>query len=128
MVLVDSSIYIELLRTHRNPARELADAFESVELVGCSVVRCEVLRGVARPESKAQLISFFNLIVHVPTDHHVWEATEDLAWQMDRAGKVLPLPDLIIAVCALRAGAGVLTNDKHFALIPQLQLASWPVV
>ncbi len=125
MVLVDSSIYIGLLRTGRNPAHVLAAAFPSAELLGCSVVRCEVLRGVVRPDSKAQLTSFFDLMAEVETNEIIWRATEDLAWQLDRAGRVIPLPDLLIAVCALRAGAAVLTNDKHFALIPQLQLASW---
>lgn len=125
MVLVDSSVYIELLRGRRNPARELAEAFASIELVGCSVVRCEVLRGMVDPLAKAKLASFFDLLVDIPTDQKVWAATENLAWQLDRAGKVLPLADLIIAVCALQAGATLLTNDKHFALIPRLRLASW---
>lgn len=125
MVLVDSSIYIGLLRAGRSPVLELEETFKSTDLVGCSVVRCEVLRGVIALPARAQLASFFDLLVHVATDHRVWRATEDLAWQLDRAGKVVPLTDLIIAVCALRAGAALLTNDKHFALIPQLQLASW---
>ncbi len=125
MVLVDSSIYISLIRERRNPALVLEEAFGQAELVGCDIVRCEVLRGIAQPELRARLGVFFDVLIHVPTDHRVWRATEELAWQLDRRGKALPLADLIIAVCALRAGAAVLTNDKHFALIPQLQLASW---
>ncbi|HEY5037211.1 MAG TPA: PIN domain-containing protein [Chthoniobacterales bacterium] len=125
MVLVDSSIYIGLLREGRNPVLDLEEAFGGANLVGCDVVRCEVLRGVVRPALKTRLGAFFDVLIHVPTDHRVWQATEDLAWQLDRAGKVLPLTDLVIAVCALRAGASVLTSDAHFALIPQLQLASW---
>ena len=91
----------------------------------CSVVRCEVLRGMVRPEPKTRLSLFFDLLLPVVINRRVWRATEDLAWQLDREGKVLPLPDLIIAACALRVGAAVLTNDQHFALIPQLHLASW---
>lgn len=125
MVLVDSSIYIGLLREHRNPALVLEEAFGQAELVGCDIVRCEVLRGMARPELRARLSVFFDVLIHVPTDYRVWRATEELAWKLDRAGKVLPLADLIIAVCALHAGAALLTTDKHFALIPRLQLASW---
>jgi predicted nucleic acid-binding protein len=125
VVLVDSSIYIGLLREGRNPVLDLEEAFGGTNLVGCDVVRCEVLRGIVRPALKTHLGAFFDVLVHVPTDHRVWQATTDLAWQLDRAGKVLPLPDLVIAVCALRAGASVLTSDAHFAMIPQLQLASW---
>ena len=125
MVLVDSSIYLELVRRRRHPALVLEEAFGEAELVGCSVVRCEVLRGIIRADLRSSLRDFFDLLIHVPTDRQVWQATEDLAWEMDRAGKVLPLADLVIAVCAMRVGAAVLTNDKHFALIPQVRLASW---
>lgn len=125
MLLVDSSVYIQLLRAGRDPVSELAGAFDVTEIVGCSVVRCEVLRGMVRPKAKAHLASFFDLLVYIATDHRVWQATEALAWELDRAGKVLPLTDLVIAVCARQAGAAILTNDRHFEMIPGLRLASW---
>ena len=125
MVLVDSSIYIQLLQAGKDPVHELARSLEVTEIVICNVVRCEVLRGIIRPKVKAHLASFFNLLVCVATDRRVWQATEDLAWQLDREGNVLPFTDLVIAVCALRAGAALLTNDSHFQRVPLLQLASW---
>ncbi len=128
MVLVDTSVYVRLLRSGRDPVAELTGRFESTEIAGCDVVRCEVLRGMIRPKGRADLAAFFACLVHLPMDYRAWQETEDLAWQLDRAGKVLPLPDLIIAVCTLRAGAALLTNDAHFAMIPQLRLASWPGV
>ncbi len=125
MVLVDSSVYIQLMRDGKDPVRTLAKAFDPTEIVGCSVVRCEVLRGIIPPKPKAHLAEFFDLLVHVPTDQRVWQQTEDLAWQLDRKGRVLPLTDLLIAVCALRIGAAVLTLDRHFEAVPDLQLAAW---
>lgn len=113
------------MRDGKDPVRTLAEAFDATELVGCSVVRCEVLRGIIRPKPKAHLAEFFDLLIHVPTDHRVWQQTEDLAWQLDRKGRVLPLTDLLIAVCALRIGAAVLTLDRHFEAVPDLQLAAW---
>ena len=125
MVLVDSSVYIHLLRTGTDPVAALAERFEATELVGCDLVRCEVLRGIIRPKARADLAMFFDLLVHVTMDHRAWQETEDLAWRLDRAGQVLPLTDIIIAVCAFRAGASVLTRDHHFERIPQLPLAEW---
>ncbi len=125
MVLVDTSVYIRLLRARLDPVAELVQRFDSTEIVGCDLVRCEVLRGMIRTEERADLAAFFDVLVHAPMDRRAWRATEELAWKLDRAGNVLPLPDLIIAVCALHAGAALLTNDKHFSLIPQLRLASW---
>ncbi len=104
---------------------ELAARFEPTEIVGCDLVRCEVLRGVIRPKAKIYLTEFFDLLVHVTMDRRAWRETEDLAWRLDRQGKVLPLTDIIIAACAFRAGAEVLTRDRHFELIPDLPLAQW---
>lgn len=125
MVLVDSSVYIHLLRTGGDPVAELTGRFDATEIVGCDLVRCEVLRGVVRPKAKTYLAEFFNLLVHVAMDRRAWEETEELAWKLDRAGAVLPLTDLIIAICALRADAAVLTRDHHFEMIPRLRLAAW---
>jgi predicted nucleic acid-binding protein len=125
VVLVDSSIYIHLIRGGFDPLAALAERFEATELVSCDVVRCEVLRGVIRPKARAELGSFFDLLIHVTMDHRAWHETEELAWRLDRAGKTLPLTDLIIAVCAFRAGAEVLTRDRHFKMVPALHLAEW---
>lgn len=103
----------------------LAGRFDATEIVGCDLVRCEVLRGVVRPKARKDLAQFFDLLVHVTMDHRAWAETEELAWKLDRAGKILPLTDLIIAVCALRADAAVLTRDPHFDMIPRLRLAAW---
>ena len=125
MVLVDSSIYVHLLRAGLDPVAQLAERFEVTELVGCDVVRCEVLRGIIRPKVRADLAMFFNLLVHVTMDDRAWRETENLAWRLDRDGNILPLTDLMIAVCALRSGAELLTQDHHFKIIPRLRLVEW---
>ena len=83
------------------------------------------LRKMIRRKVQAHLASFFDLLVQVAIDHYVWEATEDLAWQLDRQEKILPLTDIIIAACALRVCATILTSDRHFEMVPRLQVKSW---
>ena len=51
------------------------------------------------------------------------EATE-LARECDRNGLVLPVTDLIISSCALKLSATVITRDRHFSLIPNLQFST----
>ena len=125
MVLVDSSIYVHLLQAGSDPVAQLAERFEVNELMACDAVRCEVLRGIIRPKVRADLAMFFDLLVHVTMDHRAWQETEDLAWRLDRTGNILPLTDLMIAVCAFRAGAELLTRDHHFKMIPRLRLVEW---
>ena len=126
MVLVDSSVYIQLLREQKNPVAELATRFDVVEIVICGIVRVEVLRGVLRQDVRAYLRTFFDALVDVPMTESVWRAAEELAWNLDRTGAILPVTDVLIATCAFEADASLLTHDRHFESVPGLRLARWP--
>ena len=63
MVLVDSSVYIQLLRKEKNPVTELAAVFDITEMVICGVVCVEVLRGVVRPRVRTYLRRFFDILI-----------------------------------------------------------------
>jgi predicted nucleic acid-binding protein len=54
----------------------------------------------------------------VPTDDRLWQSTEELLWQLDRQGKVVPAINALIAESAKRVGAVILTFDAHFQMIP----------
>ena len=57
---------------------------------------------------------------HDLTDNKLWEEACELGWQLTRKGNNLPAQDIIIAACARRVGAAVLTFDRHFDAIPGL--------
>ncbi len=57
-------------------------------------------------------------MLDVPTDHDVWRDAAATLWTLDRAGLPLPVTDVVIACCARRIGAIVLTFDDHFRSIP----------
>ena len=52
----------------------------------------------------------------------LWSDVAETAWALDRKGAVLPLTDIAIGVCALNAGAEVVTVDAHFKRIPGLKI------
>jgi len=85
-------------------------------------VRSEVGRGIKHPDVRARFIRFWDVMINVPPDEHLWREVEELAWRLDRSGNRLPLPDIIIACCARRIGAAVLTFDEHFARVPGLRV------
>ena len=122
MILIDSSIYIGWLRQRRSPALLLESHARMGEVATCGIVRAEVLRGVIDLAAKNDLSGFFDLLPEIPTTSAVWHDATELAWQLDRKGIVLPLPDLIVAACALGMGATLITTDTHFAKIPKLKI------
>ena len=125
-LMVDSSFWIGLARQKRDPLAFLNAASHGRELAICGVVRCEVARGVRLESALVRLQEFWDVMVYVPTDNAIWSDVEKLLWQMDRAGLQIPLPDAVIACCAQRIGAAVLTFDRHFREIPGLQVISDP--
>jgi predicted nucleic acid-binding protein len=113
--LVDSSVFITLLRRGEDVPAWLGERFE--ELYICGMVRLEVLRGVRSLKTRELLEGFMDVLCNIQTDNRLWQAAAALGWELDRAGTTLPAPDLVIAACALRAGVPVLTSDRHFAMI-----------
>jgi len=126
--LVDSNVYIDLLRLRKDPALRIGrwsrDA--GLELVICGMVRLEVLRGVKDPGVYRRLSAFMDVMVNVPSTNRLWDAATKLAWTLDRKGMVIPGTDLVIAASALAIGATVMTSDAHFSSVEGLQVIAPP--
>jgi len=120
-VLVDSCWYIEHMRAGRLPLRELQPIAFSRDIATCGIVRAEVARGIRDPAVLKKFQARWDVMLHVPMDNKLWGEVESLVWQLDRGGVILPLTDIIIACCARRIGAVVLTFDKHFSRIPGIR-------
>lgn len=117
-VLVDSSFYISCLREGRDPLRLLAVTAAARDVAICGVVRCEVGRGLRKAGLRAKFAAVWDVMLNVQTDDRLWAEAERTAWELDRKGVVLPLTDIVVASCAGRIGAVVLTLDRHFREIP----------
>jgi predicted nucleic acid-binding protein len=122
LALVDSNFYIDRANRGLDPFAELAKSDPDWEIATCGMVMVEVLRGVKHPKALERFVAAFAVMVFIPTINPVWEKTWRLAWDMDRAGHVIPGQDLVIAAHALYADAVVLTADKHFGFVPDLEV------
>lgn len=120
-VLVDSSYYIGLSRAGRDPLRELAVVAAQRDVAVCGVIRCEVARGIRVTSVLEKFRRAWDVMLYVPTDFRLWREAEQTLWELDREGTTLPLPDVVIACCARRIGAIVLTFDAHFQSIPGIR-------
>jgi predicted nucleic acid-binding protein len=125
-LLVDSNVYIDLLRRGIDPSIALLEYFDTLSLATCGMVQLEVLRGVKPPRLQDRLRQFFSVMLYVPADEKLWRAATRLAWELDRRGQVIPGPDALIAASALQLGADVVTADGHFDAIPGLRVRPPP--
>ena len=120
--LVDSTAFIDWMRKGHNPIRILAPWLRSGALVGCGLVRAEVLRGMVSPPARREMELLFEHIPDVSFTTSLWSEIADLVWELDRAGEVLPLTDIAIASCARQAHATLVTRDRHFQKVPHLKI------
>jgi predicted nucleic acid-binding protein len=122
LVLVDSCIYITLSKQRLDPSVEILERLQLEDIVTCGMVRLEVIRGIALPKARTHMESFFDVMQNVTTDNKLWEEACELGWKITRKGHNMPAQDIIIAACALRVDAAVLTYDGHFDAIPGLRV------
>ena len=122
-VLVDSSFYIGMTRQGKNPLPLLTYLAVDRDLAICGVIRAEVGRGIRIPKVRQAFHGFWDVMINVQTDNKLWQQAEELAWKLDRTGKTLPLTDIVIACCAMRLDATILTHDHHFLEIPGIRVA-----
>ena len=92
----------------------------------CGMIRLEVLRGVKSLKAFQTISSLMDVMINIRTDNRLWTEATDLAWSLDRKGKIIPGPDALIAAAALRTGSMVMTSDKHFSLIEGLRVVPPP--
>lgn len=121
-ILVDSNVYIGLLRRGLDPVDLLGQWAGAADLATCGMVRLEVERGLRVERVRRHLRAFFDVLVMIPTGNPAWARATELAWSLDRRGITLPSQDCLIAACAQAAGALVLTDDRHFDCIPGLDV------
>ena len=125
-ILVDTNIYIALLRQNRDPAAAFYEHYDSDHLVTCGMIRLEVLRGIRNDRMRDRLGSFMDTMHYVPTDPALWEEAALLVRRADRQGYIIPNTDAFIAACAFRRNAAVLTHDVDFQRISGLTVLTPP--
>ncbi len=122
LLLPGSNFYISSARAGRDPFKALIAHEEEWEFATCGQIVLEVCRGRTQPELCDRFRERFAIMMFIQTSGQIWERATQLAWALDRKGVVLPSGDLVIAACALQAGATVLTGDAHFQQVPGLDV------
>ena len=113
-VLVDSNVFIGLLRRGLDPIETLGGWIGDGDLATCGMVRLEVERELKIDRIRRRVAGFFDVLINVPTSNKIWEQASETAWELGRSGITLPAQDILIATCAHEIGAAVLSDDKHF--------------
>ena len=121
MVLVDSSVWIEVFR--RQSTFDVEAVVDLEEIVTCLPVIQEVLQGFddqqAYATAREAMFSF--PIVESPITASVFDSAIDLYRSARRSGLTIRSSvDCLIAACALRHSLRVLHADRDFTFLSQI--------
>lgn len=113
-ILADSSWYIQTARSGKDPFFLLGQHARHRDIAICGMIIVEISRGLRHKKVLEKYQQKWRTMRPIESTQEVWTRTAELAWQLDREGRVLPLQNIHIAACALSINAVVLTYDTHF--------------
>jgi len=121
-LLADSSFYIAALRKREDPFRAFLESYPHCELLTCGMVMLEVLPGIRGSQTLEQTSVAFAGLTCIPTQPSTWALAQSVSRKLRKAGTPINAQDIVIAACALEAGATVLTQDNDFLRIEGLNV------
>ncbi len=124
VILVDSSFFISRLGERADPLAELHELRLEYEFAINGIIWAEVLRGRSDPRVRDRFDATFSTMLFLNLTPGAQRRAARLAWELDRRGDVIPLPDILIGATALENDAAVLTFDRHYQKIPGLVAVS----
>jgi predicted nucleic acid-binding protein len=103
----------------------LEEHLEQESVVVCGPVLAELLAGTP-PERRDDLWLALGSLPWAELDHAGWRRAGEVANDLRRTGRSVPLTDVVIAVACMRAGASLWTLDRDFeaigAVLPELEV------
>ncbi len=126
--MLDTNTVSHLVKEHPAVVRRVVAA-PMASLCISAITEGELLFGLAkRPDAKRLHLAVRELLRRVdvlPWNTSVAERYGRVRADMARDGKVLAPLDLLIATHALAVGAVLVTNDRAFGQVAELQLEDW---
>ena len=123
MIVVDSSVWIEYLRT---PDSEHGRALDSLlnrkEALITGVVIAEVVQGLRSDQQRTAVAEHLLRLPYGDLSKDGWLQVAELAYQMRKEGRTPGLADLAIAIVAIEGGHELYTLDADFDRVPGLTL------
>lgn len=93
-----------------------------------SITQAELLYGVARRQNKAlkqSVALFLDAVTIYPWDPAAAQCYGALRAKMEKQGKPMGALDQLIAAHAVSRGATIVTSDRAFTMVTELEVEDW---
>ena len=119
LTLIDTSAWIAFFRGDEPVASMVDEVLAGGAAALCGVVELELRQGL-RPGERGTVLPLIAAAARLPTEEGDWALAGDLLAGLRRRGVTVPGTDGLVAHLALRHGAALLENDKHFEAFAEL--------
>jgi predicted nucleic acid-binding protein len=121
IVVVDSSVVIDLLRARAPALDVLVQANERNWRLACSILtKVEILRGM-RPEEEPGTRNLLAAFDWIEVDDTIAEIAGELGRRFFRSHQGIGATDLVVAATVIQIGGELwTTNLRHFPMFPDL--------
>lgn len=119
LFLVDTSVWLLALRKDPIPeiVRRIDELLRDDAVITAGMVRLEILAGTRTEKEYGRLKRRLDALDQVETGDDLWQSACEYGFLLRRKGLTIPSTDIVIAACALQAGAVLLHADAHFDLM-----------
>jgi len=127
-MLADTSAWVRYLRPRGSDDLKVAmrEALAREQVATCWVIRTELLVGAKDQNAFDVLLEALRGISDVPITEELWELAARLGYGLRKQGLLVPLPDLLIAQCAISSGRVLWHTDQGFERITEhSSLRTW---
>jgi len=116
MILIDTSCWVHALRRAGDLGirARVKSLMESGEAAWCPPIRLELWNGVGGEVDRRNLRLLEDVLTELPITAEVWQQAFNLADRCRRAGKTVPMQDVLIGACARYHHVSIEHNDAHF--------------
>jgi predicted nucleic acid-binding protein len=119
LFIVDTSTWVLALRKDGSAeaAAWLHNALDREEVVLVPLVKVELLLGARDEAHYAALKRELDALPQLPASDRLYDQAADLAFNLRRKGRTLPLIDVLIAAFAIIHSCVLAHHDRHYELI-----------
>jgi predicted nucleic acid-binding protein len=121
-LLLDTSVWVRCLRPRGSEGLKEAvrEALDQGRIATCWVVKAELLVGARDEAGFNALLDALSGVPEIPISGALWGQTASLGHALRKQGLPTPLPDLLVAQCAISSGRMLWHADAGFERIRQL--------
>ena len=113
-ILVDSNIIIDFWK---HPNVSTRSVFENEKISICGIIQAELLHGAKSDKELQMIIEALDDLEFLDVDRSDWIEIGKYLNKLKKKGITVPFQDVIIAYLAIKNGAMLWSNDKHFVKI-----------